>query len=353
MDPKFDRWDVMARGADVFQAASVIGLAAAILIGMVWAVMEPTPADPSPEGAEKDFVTDVATRARAIQVSDDGHYLDVVQGHLSLVRRDSHTGAELAHVELSTSHCGCVRLSKQGRVLATVDAENQLQVFQGTQPVGIGELPGILPEDDLVSCAVSPLGELIAVASKRGDLWILTLCGGMAESRPKVSLGDHGIYLAFSPDGDRLALVNSDRKFVIWDVQREQVVVQQADSSPEARFGAWSGDGKHLLTYGCEQHIHLWDAATGKLQIQWDASCQLVSVARLSADGRIAAIGGDRYVSLWDTAEGRQLFRLAHSEGAITDLQFSDADRTLFVSDIRGHIRRWSLADRRLVWSVN
>lgn len=70
---------------------------------------------------------------------------------------------------------------------------------------------------------------------------------------------------------------------------------------------AFSPDGKTLATGGKDNHIRLWDVATGKLRLAILAHSVPAGVSRLAwfPDGRTLASGswaGDGTVRLWDVA---------------------------------------------------
>ena len=69
-------------------------------------------------------------------------------------------------------------------------------------------------------------------------------------------------------------------------------------------------------------------------------------------DGTLAAVGNDETIILSNIETGEELYSFRDHAGRITDLQFADEDRALFSCDSLGGLRRWSLTDWRVVWSL-
>ena len=63
-------------------------------------------------------------------------------------------------------------------------------------------------------------------------------------------------------------------------------------------------------------------------------------------------MGNDSTIVLSETESGREFYSIREHESRITELQFGDGDRALFSSDASGGLQRWSITDRRVVWSV-
>ena len=148
-------------------------------------------------------------------------------------------------------------------------------------------------------------------------IWRLTHTGQLllptGESPRALATGPRGERLVFSPDGARLALVNTDYTVKVW----------------EAR------SGRELITFPTHANQYVWCLA-------------------ISHNGKMLATESDgQQVKLWDLATGREMTPpLADPLGAVK-VAFTPDDRQLLVfsADLKktSAFTRWDLASRRSI----
>jgi WD40 repeat protein/tRNA A-37 threonylcarbamoyl transferase component Bud32 len=143
-------------------------------------------------------------------------------------------------------------------------------------------------------------------------------------------------------------------------------------------------EGRAVLSGGADHVLRLWDAATGKLQLQFGqtayavacvasaggvalagqgAGVRLYSLAdgreldrlsghtgavrsiAVSRDGRLALTGGDdRTARLWDVEAGRELLRIAGLRGRVNGVALSPDGRLALTGTNEGTLRLWDAA---------
>jgi WD40 repeat protein/uncharacterized caspase-like protein len=126
---------------------------------------------------------------------------------------------------------------------------------------------------------------------------------------------------------------------------RIEVVPQLSHSGP-VEVGAFTRDGKHILTGGSDGTLKLWDVATTRLIRTFAGHKGDVTTVALSPDGSRAVSGSkDKTVRLWDVATGRLTRTIyAHLDtfGEVTSVAFSpDGTRVASGSSGEGAAKLW------------
>ena len=109
-----------------------------------------------------------------------------------------------------------------------------------------------------------------------------------------------------------------------------------------------------MISWGKDQVVRVWDAE-GKELRRFDGprfgedSLHRIYTVAASPDGRLLAFGGQvNYLSIYDTAAGKEVRRFGDLPGATSRLAFSADSRFLAAGDwTDGTIRLWELASGR------
>jgi hypothetical protein len=123
---------------------------------------------------------------------------------------------------------------------------------------------------------------------------------------------DDQVKTALSPDGRRLAIVERDDHFRIWDVASEQLIHSMPIGAVPVTDLVYSPDGRFLLA-ACGDDLRIWDAVDNRLLHDLHQHENTISSVVVSADSRrVATVSNDLSVRLWSMPEGRQLSVLEH-----------------------------------------
>ncbi len=149
----------------------------------------------------------------------------------------------------------------------------------------------------------SPNGELLATCDANGEIQLWEI----ADSRRLLTLRGHDHWLwsvEFSPDGRQLVTGGQDRTARLWDIQTGACLYQICESGV-INHVTFSPNGE-LLATSCEDGlVKLWNAKTGELvQTLSGHERRTWSAAFLPDGNRIVSGSEDGTVKLWDVATG-------------------------------------------------
>jgi WD40 repeat protein len=123
-------------------------------------------------------------------------------------------------------------------------------------------------------------------------------------------------FVAYSPDGVRLASASDDKTVKLWQADSGKLRRSFEGHSGGVTSVAFSPDGARLASAADDNTVKLWDAASGKLLRTFEGHGDQVESVAFSPDGaRLVSAGADGAVRLWDVASGACLAALATFDG--------------------------------------
>jgi WD40 repeat protein len=167
--------------------------------------------------------------------------------------------------------------------------------YPGWQPIGEWRLnerfdPDLAPRD-ILAVAFSPNGKVLAAVSERG-LLLFDVETGKPSQRPDVDLKQTPHFLAYHPGGRHLAL-GWGNKVTVFDTRTWKPVAEVRQSRKHILSGAFTPDGRSLLTASNEETVKCWDAAGWSLKREYAWEIGALRSVAVAPDGMTAAAGGD------------------------------------------------------------
>jgi WD40 repeat protein len=210
--------------------------------------------------------------------------------------------------------------------------------------------------------AFSPAGNLLAVISLTQQLRIWSLDpfaevsvpGEVTLQKNDSTIGEYasGLALAYSPGGDRLAVIDPSGDIVVWSVKGW---LEQARIKARLRNGwvLFAPDGDSVVSGGPNDDITVWRVATRESLGTFRGHKAGVRAASISPNGRLLATGSDdTTVRLWELATRREVAKLVGGAGAICCLAFSEDGRTIATGSYEGVIQLWNVASGQQVGTL-
>ena len=211
------------------------------------------------------------------------------------------------------------------------------------------------------SLAFSPDGQILAVADEEG----VTYLWNVASGRRMAVLPDPGRQasvdsVAFSPDGKVLAAGDGDGSTYLWSTATGKRIATLPHPGHQASVDsvAFSPDGKTLATGDGDGSTYLWNTATSKLITAMRVPGGVSAVAFSPDDRVLASEDADGATYLWDLVTGKHTatFSGGTADGVGGSVAFSPDGKTLAVADgdvYAGSARLWNVATGKLIASFS
>jgi eukaryotic-like serine/threonine-protein kinase len=261
----------------------------------------------------------------------------------------------------------CVDLSTNGRVLALGSNEG-LELWDMTRKKPIDTLIHGESHASVSEVQYSPDGRTLATQTG-GNRYTVRLWD-VSTRKELISLPGHGSHagaLAFSPDGQLLALPhNSDRTVTLWDTSAlragrgEPPAMTLSGHSRAINAVAFSPDGRNLATGSSDNTIKLWHLegfealGTAYTPVTLTGHTSDVHSLAFSPEGRTLASGArDGTVRLWNLLLHKQVAVLEGHGSAIWDVAFSPDGLTLASSSFDSTVKLWRAATEREIQIQN
>ncbi len=208
-----------------------------------------------------------------------------------------------------------------------------------------------------------------AIDFRTDNSQVLALCNGKLVSWDIESGNESVLFesvpkrvIAVSPDGQHLAAGGATGDLQLWNLGTRERVRSFVGHKNDVNCLSFSRDGRELLSGAGEDEVSLWNVETGE-QIRrlslpppppfivGSGMSFLISSVKFSVDGKMIAVTGHGLISVFDSATGDELARLAGESGKAGQVGFlSDGQHLLSAATVRpsstsanGLISRWAI----------
>jgi WD40 repeat protein len=186
----------------------------------------------------------------------------------------------------------------------------------------------------------------VAVRSQPPAVGLVTTLPGPASFQNSAVIGPS--WLAFSPDGTKLAYSSGVGPLLVWNLatrQSARLTIPGSGSSTPSQV-AFSPDGRTLAVGGFAD-AYLYDAATDRLTASLDTPGGADTLAFSPNAKLLATAGSLGPVYVWDLATSSQAATLTDPGGqAVGSEAFSPDSSLLAIADSNGRTYVWDVATR-------
>ena len=197
-------------------------------------------------------------------------------------------------------------------------------------------------ETEVTGLAFSPDGQHLAVASASLDVVLMDSWTGAR--RTLTGTGRDLYVVAWSADGTMLAAGSGGGEVVLWtDLEQPPVLLSGHGDIVSAL--AFDRSGEHILSGSFDGSARLWEVATRReARVVAGHAGPITAVAWNPWADSFATASADQTVRTWDLATGTQRAIFEGHEGEVTGLAYLEGGGTLVSAGYDGTLRSWDLA---------
>jgi WD40 repeat protein/serine/threonine protein kinase len=208
--------------------------------------------------------------------------------------------------------------------------------------------PPASPQAFFSSLAFSPDGQTLAIGGKEFSFRLWDLAAGRERGRFHGRTGTVWSTL-YTPDGRDLIVGGDDPAIRIWHLDRRPEPPALRGHRIEAWAVAFTADSRTLISSSDDHTIKFWDPATGLERPPILEHGSLVAALAVGLDGRTLASGGfDRTVRLWDLPSGALRRELTGPTGPIRCVAIAPDGGTVAAGGSDPRIHLWDAGTGRL-----
>ena len=210
--------------------------------------------------------------------------------------------------------------------------------------------------------AYSPDGKTLLSTAGRVTFWSATT-GQCLGSLPPFPYRDSALtHTALSKDGKRLAVAAPSGAVYLWDLTTKRMVVRRMKDPVYSFYAvAFSPDGNRLALGGETSTLRLLDLRKQSCTLRLDGHKNAILAVAFSPDSKVLASGGgwnrlvegDNAIRLWDVHTGRLTATLEGHKYNVRSLAFTPDGKTLVSASLDRTIRFWDLVSRKQIRQID
>jgi len=147
--------------------------------------------------------------------------------------------------------------------------------------------------------------------------------------------------IVISKDGHRALTTGFDDLVILWDLDKNEPRLEFVGHEAAVNAAAFLGPDR-IASVGDDGTLRIWDAATAKPLLKIDAHAKKTVSIAISPDGRFIATGAwDRLVKVWDAGTGRLVREFDGHRASVNAVAFTGDGRFVLSGGYGGYVWLW------------
>ena len=160
------------------------------------------------------------------------------------------------------------------------------------------------------------------------------------------------IAVLFSPDGQTLTSVGSDKTIKIWSVTDGALINTLVDNASGEVAIAYSPDGKHIVSGSWDKDVKIWDVATGKVISRFSGHDKSLRTVSYHPSGKfVASAGWDKDILIWYEPTGLLIKKLTGNEQCVRAIEYSPDGKYIASGGYDLFLRIYDITSGNIVFS--
>ena len=208
--------------------------------------------------------------------------------------------------------------------------------------------------DRVTSLAFSPNGQTLAIgsgpASRFGDVKLYKVADGALIRDLGEVHSDTVLDMAFSPDGTQLASCGADKLVRIFDVASGKQRLSLEGHTHHVLAVAWQDSGNVLASASADGTVKIWNMITGEQQRTVSGfSKEITSLAYIGTTTQFLATCADNSLRLVEGNNGQTVRNFGGSTSALYTMALSPDNKQVLAGGQEGKLIIWSVDNGQVV----